>query len=407
MQKPPRVFVKAGYFWMELWFPSHKKAIKRSTHIALDITPPESLKNNPTWWKESKRKKQIAEAMEAFEFERSKEKLGIRTQSLYSPIAAISNRPVVNLEKLLESLNVDSLSERGALSASTLRRRTNSLNTINRFDPKVHAGVIDRAWVGRFRVFMTQKEFTDWTQFTILTDLKLILEFATSKGYINTNPFGKRRDGKIELNQPETIVEHTSLEDEFNFFRSLYMLHPHAFLIVITERLTGFRNIDILEMKRESISLPKKTFLRSRNIKAKRDEYFPIPESLFVVYDNMQDQLGLDYAFRHITYAAVRKCIINACNNAGIERLRTHQFKKNYAGDLQANNVTGLQHIFDFLMHHRTRSTAGKHYTGQNIELMRTTLNIAQNEWLKFTKSLFEKHGQKAGDSTDKTRTLN
>jgi hypothetical protein len=119
------------------------------------------------------------------------------------------------------------------------------------------------------------------------TEDHAIRESKARLQYIRVNPFAR-----IRLVQPESFVQHTGTADEQRLFRELYHLHPHVFLILLTERLTGLRNSDILELRRSQFNYNERMFQGIRNVKAARQEDYPISAALFLVYDRMFRQLS-------------------------------------------------------------------------------------------------------------------
>jgi integrase len=226
---------------------------------------------------------------------------------------------------------------------------------------------------------MKAKGFKDWTQHTILTDLKKMFAFAKKKKYISDNPFEDIRNP-----QPETLKLHTSIEDEFAFFRALYHINKKYFLMMLTERLAGFRFSDNQAMTRDMIDLKKKLFVKVRNVKGKREEMFPISDALALAFEKVWEPYE-KFAFPQVTIQAVNKAIKDACKEAGIKQLASHQFKSNYAHEIEEQET--YRHIFKMLMHHKDQDVSAR-YTGKNIELMRKVLNRSQERWMKLVVGL-------------------
>lgn len=391
--KSPRVFIKQGSFWVACSVEGQPNDWRWPTGIKLDPKfvaqlekNPKAFKGKPDWWKASKHAPEIREAIKSMSSERELYLAG--KLDLPSHTRKAKTKRIQKISKLLElvdALNKDAGAEK-SLSPETIRRRRTSANAILRYDPAFSIDQdIDREWVADFRKWMKdpkaqKRPFTEWSQYTVLQDLKLFFKFGLAKRFIAYNPIVD-----INFEQPESLVMHTPIRDELDMFRHLYNNDIHRFVEFATQRLTGYRIEDIIGLRREHLDIKNRQLVNVRNIKGKRPEIMPMSDALFYLFSNSMEIFGKDYLFPD-TYAAASKALKISAKVVGI-KYTTHQCKRNYVLDIEDENP--LQHIFDMLIHHKTKSIAGRHYTAQNIMLMRKTLNSAQGVWLTFFKELF------------------
>ncbi len=378
--KRPRVFIKQGYFWLQYYVPGREDHIRRSTGVVADIT---FTKGNPDWWKKSKHAAKIRASIEQIETDRRLSGIGM------SSVTRKPSRKVPGLLAVVAELNNESSAE-GPLSDQTIKRRVNSANTLLRYDHRLSiAREFTKEWVADLRRWMKAQKFTEWTQYTLLQDLKLFVKFATSKRYTDRNTLADMR-----FTQPESSTEHTPRSEEFKLFTWLYHHNPKYFLAFITQRLAGYRISDVITIERSQLDLKNNLFRNVLNVKGHRPEVFPISDALAYVYDNMQHEFGIAFPFPS-SYRYAMDVLQEGCKKLEIRKIPTHQFKRNYSGEIE--DIETLTHIFDMLMHHKTKSVAGRSYTGKNIELMRGALNKAQPHWMAFVKKLVIKTGTKQG----------
>jgi hypothetical protein len=400
--KPPRVFIKQGSFWISCYVEGQPNDWRWPTGIKLDPKfvaqlekDPKAFTGKPDWWKASKHAPEIREKTRSMESERELFLAGKseRPQRKQQKAARLI---VSKLPELLKELN----SEGGAehkLSPETIRRRQTSANTLLRYDPAFAIDIeFDKIWIADFRKWMRgqKKPFTEWTQYTILQDLKLFVKFAYAKRYIERNTLAD-----IRFTQPESSTEHTPRTEEFKLFTWLYHHQPKYFLSLITQRLAGYRISDVIAIERSQLDLKNNLFRNVLNVKGHRPEVFPISDALAYIYKHMEHEFGIAYPFPS-SYRYTMDVLQEGCKKLQIRKIPTHQFKRNYAGEIE--DIETLTHIFDLLMHHKTKSVAGRSYTGKNIEFMRSALNKAQPHWIAFVKKLVGKTGTKQGLSTKK-----
>src|SRR5690349_20245112 len=80
--KPPRVFIKQGYFWLQYYIPDRPDHLRTSTGIAADI---KFVKGNPNWWKKSKFAAKIREKIREAEEARFAINAGIKPAQHHPP----------------------------------------------------------------------------------------------------------------------------------------------------------------------------------------------------------------------------------------------------------------------------------------------------------------------------------
>lgn len=367
--KKPVIYPRLGYFWIRYYVKRHPVPIRTSTGIKLDIAADLYSADNPTWFKSSKHRIKLQRAIREAE--------EIREGALMRDYKPRKRTP--SFEALMDQLNTQANAERklskGLLSPQTIRRRQHSLNRLIEYDAEATFETVDLQWISEFQKWLDR--FKPWTQVTIMSDLKMLFRYAEQLEVIAKSPFEK-----IQIGQPESVVEHTDLQDEFKLFTQLYRKHRKAFYFLITERLAGFRSSDLLRME-DAFDIPNR-LITTTNVKKRRVEQHPMSEPLAIALRGMPEG-----GFGYKSYFAIRKTLGVACVEIGLPVIGTHQLKRNYGRELE--DVELLPHIYNLLMHHIVKGmtkTGATHYTGRNIALMKRTLDSAQMEWMPFLENL-------------------
>ncbi|MBS1903526.1 MAG: hypothetical protein JSS75_07480 [Bacteroidetes bacterium] len=385
---PPLVYERGGRFYLQWWDPTKRENRRKSLKVKVDIPVPEKPSEPRDWWHKSAHKQYItAEIRKVLQGRRTEQALSIVSPAV-AAIPRFRHNPAMPIAQAMEKMNADAQAN-GSLSKQTLRRREHTIVQVTAFDPRATIQGMNREWFGKFRPWMEAQGFSEWTRWTILSDLKRLFVRMKVLKVIDSTPFDG--DNPVKFSQPETFTSYTPLSEEFAFFRHAYYKRPDIFLVLITERLAGWRWSDIYAMKRSELDLKEKIFRESRNQKARRVDTFPMSDCLHALYVDLYKKLGHDFAFAHLEYATIRKYIVESCDALGIPRLRTHQFKKTYNGEILP--LARTEQSYKRLIHHKVTDTGGKHYSKNEVELLRSILNEAQKPWSEFVQELTRHKG--------------
>lgn len=388
--KSPRVLAKAGYFWIDYYLPGRKNSIRRSTGIELDIIPPPDRKPpvkysaDSDWWKKSKHAPKIRAKIKNAEEYRFAVEIGVQHRPTEQTKAA---KVLRTWDDLLSEFNRVNELESDKKSKRTIEQRDLAIRFFRYYYPTTLPQQVTREIALQLREKASKpdrrgKSYAPKSLKNYFQVLRTLYRYGIREGYFSKNPFA---DITIKtLAKDPNVVD---LDIEYQLFEFTWRANRELFFQTMFQRLTGFRVSEVCNFLGEYLN-QKDRSIDYHNPKGGRIEKYPISKAVAALLELMGDIPVKGYVFAFRNRKTVGYYIGRACEYAGIEKVSTHQFKRSYAQEIDP--VCPSERVFDMLMHHvpRTNIIAVRHYSGRNIDQMRTVLDEAQSHWIAFFKKL-------------------
>lgn len=376
--KPARVFVKGDKFWLEYYATSTKK-VRKSLGLKLDITPPAVLKGTPDWWKQSKHRAKIKEAIDLIANQRLYDQMDLPAE--FRPNK--KKEPIGLRELLAEYNRINELDREKRLSPFSLSHRRNALDFLFKFKPNASLANLKREDILELRTW-SKTLYAQESRRGYFLELRLLFKFALEQKHLTENPFANITV-RVDKKDPKRI----DLHDQQRVFEWLYRNERNAYFQLMFQRLTFVRISDTCRIEPGKIDLENLRFSYQNN-KADREEPWPIAPALMLLLKQLpKESWSKKYLFHYLEKSKPSHILGDANEALEISGVTSHQLKRSGLQEVSRTNPT--QRTFDALAHHAptVNRLAVEHYVGNDLELMREHLTLAQQPWLEFQQKLY------------------
>jgi integrase len=233
---------------------------------------------------------------------------------------------------------------------------------------------INRAMVREYRAArMKQRQLTDTTVNRDLEVLRHLLFWAVDEGTLAANPLARLRMPRSRKRKRPIL----SWEDEQ---RLVAAAAPHLKEIIKTAIDTGMRRGELTHRQWEDVDLDRGVLSVTRSKTAEGEQReIPLTDRLRSILAGRRQTEGLVFCFKGESIAQIKTGWAGAIRRSGIQRLRFHDLRHNFATRLLELGV--LADVRKALMGHSSGEDVHSIYTHVELPLKRKAIALL-NGWI-------------------------
>lgn len=374
----PKIYARGKTFWIRYYDPKISRTEKKSLGLEIDLPITDSI----DWWKKSKHRVKLSEAIQQIETQKLLQELGLGGQGK-SNLETKSRLDDRQLHDLLKEYNEVNQLERGIRKKETLSKRAKAVNYLLKFDPSLTVQSVTRERVLQLRSW-SEPHYAPSSIRGYFVELRALFNYAVWIKLVAQNPFER-----ITIRQPRKIPVRIRINDQYKLFRFIYQTNRPLFYQAMFQRFTGLRVSDVAKLSWDMFD-PETRLLKYHNSKRGEEEEYPLSDAVLKVFEMMGSQAATGRMFGFSHGKTVADYISKACEFSGVRHFASHQLKRDYASEIGKQKPNAR--IYDDLLHHEpTVNVVGrKHYDGEQYELMLQCLNAAQAHWITFLNEVLD-----------------